>query len=174
MKKIKGFTAEGIEVEIDIPEGLIIKSQTEIDALAQSANSKGKGEILKTLGVNSVEEARTKMGAITEVQELSSIVKELRSELEAETHRRLALELNIKPELVDKAIILAKASATEGSDFRSVLEIEAKAIGAIKSATPATPAKPIGAPKSGERTPLSKADEEEMERFRSLDPQGRR
>lgn len=171
MEKIKVIDAEGVEKEIEVAK--VFKTEAELENALKSENSKGKGEILKTLGVTSVEEAKTKMNAAetgkTEVEKLTTTVNNLTARLENEEHLRLANELGVKPELAGKVIILAKASMSEGKDFKTVLEAEAKAIGAIKGTQKDTPAV-IGAPKTKEEIELANKEREEMQRLRDLDP----
>lgn len=167
MQKIK-VLRDGVEVEVEVVA--VYETQEDLDKALKSANSQGKGEILKTLGVTSVEDAKTKMGAQTEVDTLKGTLKTLQVELEKETHRRIANEIGVKPELVDKAIILAKASMTEGKDFKTILEAEAKAIGAVIDKTKQNVPPVIGSPKTKEQLELDKAEAEEMNRLRGLDP----
>lgn len=168
MQKIK-VVKDGVEVEIEV--AAVYETQDDLDKALKSAASQGKNEILKELGSSSVNEIKTKMRAQTQVEELTGTVKNLQAELEKETHRRIANELGIKPELADKAIILAKAGMTDGKDFKTILAAEAKAIGAIVDNKTKKDIPPvIGTPKTKEQIDLEAAEAEEMKRLRGLDP----
>lgn len=170
--KIKKINPDGTEVEVEV--AVVYDTQEDLNKALKSANSQGKGEILKTLGVNSVEEAKTKMGAQTQVEELTGKVETLQAELERETLLRQANELGVKPELAQRVIILAKASKNDNEDFKTVLEREAKAINAIvepqkTNPNPAPDKKVvIGTPKTKEEMDLEEADRKETERLRNL------
>ena len=167
-QKIKIINADGTETEVEVAK--VITTDAELDTLLKSENSKGKGEILKTLGVTSVDEAKTKMGAQTEVEGLTKTVNNLTNELENERHLRIANELGIKPELVNDAITLAKANMGEGKDFKTVLKIKADAIGAIKTDKSGKQEVPsvIGAQKTQEQLDLEAKEAAEMKRLRDL------
>jgi len=167
--KIKKINADGTEVEVEAHK--VFETEAEFNSAIKSANSQGKNEILQALGVSGVEEAKTKMGAQTKVDELTGTVKSLETKLEKETLTRYGHELKIKPELVDKVIILAKAQAKDGDDLRALMEQEAKTLGAIvvEKAKETDPKKAIiGNPKSQEQLDLEKAEAEEMARFRNM------
>lgn len=173
MPKIKTLK-DGVEVEIDV--AAVYETEQELQNAMRSENSKGKNEILKALGAASIEEVKAKMGdtnqAKAEADKLAAQVKEISAKLEAEQNLRYATELGIKPELAERVIILAKASMTEGKDFKAVLKAEADAIGAIKQVKLVGAGIPpiIGAPKTQEQIAFEKAQAEEMERLRKLDP----
>ena len=177
MQKIKMFK-DGVETEIEV--AAVYETQEALENELKSANSRGKGEILKTLGVTSVDEAKSKMGAHTEdqskVESWSGDVASLRKQLETEQHRRIASELKIKPELANDLITLTEATMTEGADFATELKGKAEAFKAIDGGKPAETAteKRYGSPK-GNSSPdkLTKEDEAEMESLRNLDPMNR-
>lgn len=170
--KIKVLKEDGTEEEKDIVS--YFGTQDEYDKVLKSENSKGKGEILKALGVSSVEEAKTKLGAQTQVEEMSKEIKSLKGNLEDEKHTRIAMELRIKPELRDDIIALTKATMGEGQDFKEALNAKAKKLNAIETAPVKAPAKAEEAPEylGSDRAPaddtFSAEEKKEIKGFSDL------
>lgn len=173
-QKIK-MVKDGVEVEVEVAQ--VFETQTDFDKALKSEKSKGQGEILQAIGVASVEEAKTKMGAQTKVEEQERRIAALEKENKQTQRQLYANELGIKPELVNKVIILAEASASEGKDFREVMKAEAEAIGALKGNDPnqtnPTAPKQMGVSKTKEQVAEDKAWDEEQKRLQGLDPQSR-
>lgn len=178
MSKIK-ILKDGVETEIEV--AAYFEKQEDLDKVIKSANSTGKGEILKTLGVTSVEEAKTKLGAQTQVESMEKTIKDLQTKLENETNLRIANDLSIKPALANDMIILAKSSMSDGQDFKTVLKEKADMFKAYttsdsntNSGSEENTAKlKMGTEKTAAQVALDKQEEEEMARFRDLDPLAR-
>lgn len=130
------------EVETEVHS--VINTQEEYDKIVQSATSKAKNELLKELGVNGVEDAKQKMSLgstnLDKVNTLTDKVALLEEENELTRNKLFANELKVKPELVDKVIILAKAQKTDDVSMKDLIKREAEAINAIAVDTP--PKKP--------------------------------
>ena len=175
MEKIKRIV-DGEEVEVEVAR--IFEKDEDFNKVVKSETSKAKGEILQALGVTSVEDAKGRMSDKTQVEMLSQKMETLEKENLTMRNRQTAAEVGVKAEMIDKVIILANAVKTDDKDFKQVIREEAEAIGALKkesdddtsSSTRTTITKVIGTPKSKEEIALAKAEEDEMERFRKLDP----
>jgi hypothetical protein len=102
--KIK-MMKDGIEKEVEV--AAVFENQEDLDKITKSANSLGKNEILKTLGVSSVEEVKAKMGDENKMSDLTKEVGSLKEQLKAETHLRFANEIGIKPDLIADVVALA-------------------------------------------------------------------
>lgn len=173
MEKIK-VLRDGEEVEVTVAE--LIKESSEMQRIIQSETSKAKGDILKTLGVTSVEDAKARMGEKDKVTELSQEIEVLKKENAATRNKLYANEIGIKPELADRVITLANAAMEDGSDFKEVMKAEAEAIGALitqEKDKEKNPPQRRGVQKTKEQIDLEKAEAEEMARLAALDPMDR-
>lgn len=167
-EKIKRIV-DGVETEIEAAR--VFVSDDDLQNFIKSENSKGKGEILKTLGVTSVDEAKTKMGAQSKVDELTNTVEILKKETKVTRNKLYATELGIKPELVDKVIILADVAFEEGKDYKEVMKQEAIAIGALDLKGNPIKEKPqtsgMGKTDTSEKQ-LTKEEDERLAKLRDL------
>ena len=171
MARIKKIDVNGLEVEVDAHK--IFETQEEYEKLIQSERSKSKNELLKELGISSVNDGLTKLGAQTQVEELSKKVLELEKQNIDTRNKLYANEIGIKPELVNKCIILANAAMSDGKDYKQVLQEEAESIGAIISKKQDNPdqsnsRRQFGVDKSKEDPKAEAEIEKRMDKFRNM------
>ena len=109
-------------------------SQEQFDKAIQSANSKGKNEILKELGISNVSEFKTLKEtydtAIKEKETLESQVQSLSNKLSMQT-------LGVKEDLMDDFLVLAQKRVSDTVTLEQSFEEVAKAYpNMLKDTTP--------------------------------------
>lgn len=94
-------------------------SQEDVNRAVQSASSKGKNEVLKSLGITSIDEGRTKLEqAETLVQTNNDLSKQLE-----ETKETLVLTQNqVDEKKFNDVKVLAKSRVSEQKDFASAVK----------------------------------------------------
>ena len=93
-------------------------TEEEYNTALKSERSKGKGELLKELGVDKLETAKT---AITKVQELETQLNTTKSEFQKAQEELVLLQVGVKEEFKNEALTLAKAQVKDGVDLKAAL-----------------------------------------------------
>lgn len=93
-------------------------TEEEYNTALKSERSKGKGELLKELGVDKLETAKT---AITKVQELETQLNTTKSEYQKTQEELILLQVGVKEEFKQEALTLAKAQVTDVVDLKAAL-----------------------------------------------------
>lgn len=122
-------SATTTEAEVDNKSTEPFKSfatEEEFKKAIQSERSKAKGEILKELGVSSVNDFNTLKSkyedAIKDKDTINNNMTKLESDFKALQEKNILLELNVDDKYADDTLTLARTRVSETTDLKTAVE----------------------------------------------------
>jgi len=171
MPKIIKEVIDGVEVE------QTYYTQEELAQAEKSANSKGKGEILKELNSTSIKEIQEKLkekevvveSVKTFEQQLKEVQEQLKSEKELRVnteYKNAALKHSVREDVLNDVINLAKLEQSQDIDTRVKAVVDR--LGLVKESP--KPLDKVGTPKGENKVDdgLAKAEQDRFAELRKL------
>ena len=101
-------------------------TEEDFNKTIQSEQSKAKNELMKELGIKNVQEAKETFAKVTQLEtqinEFQTKTAEWETKYTQATEELAIAQFNIKPELKEEALTLAKAKVTEEVPLNKALE----------------------------------------------------
>lgn len=147
VQAVEEITEEVAEVVAEAVEPFkVFNTEEDYNKVLQSASGKAKGEILKDLGINSVNEFKEQFEKVEQFEELSQELTDIKSKVESLVEEKLKLEsvvLSSRYPLSDEASkIFAELVSVKRGD-RDLLEVADEVYNTLQSGFKQLPTKVV-------------------------------